>query len=228
MFVASGAPTDKMVFCRQGQLTTDSEPAVNQKVASDVLRLTYMGQIAQHKGLHVLVDALNEIPDAPVSLEIYGDTAVNPDYVRSLMEISRNDKRIRFAGTFSRNELTGIMNRTDAVVVPSLWYENSPNVIFEAFAHQVPVVATDLGGMAELVQSGKNGLLFPVGDSAALAQAIQTLVDAPGLLAEMAKHVPTVRSVKQEIDELEALFLDLVARRQSATNRPVEREGLAP
>jgi glycosyltransferase involved in cell wall biosynthesis len=67
-----------------------------------------------------------------------------------------------------RLDYTSVFTLVSQVVVPSIWYENSPNVILEAFAHRTPVVASDLGGMAELVEDGVNGLRFTPGDASSL------------------------------------------------------------
>jgi glycosyltransferase involved in cell wall biosynthesis len=213
--VQAGIPAGRVVYSPQGNHATSSAAIPRIARGSEALQLTYMGQIAEHKGVHVLIDAMRILPDARVRVQIYGDLSSNPDYVRLLRSSSNSDPRIHWMGTFERTELAGIMAQTDAVVVPSLWYENSPNVIFEAFAHGTPVIATDLGGMAELVQSGVNGLLFPVGDSAALATAIRRIADDRQLLAQYAQHIPPVRTIAQETDELEHLFLGLIAHHRA-------------
>lgn len=85
-------------------------------------------------------------------------------------------------GAYNRAQLTTILRNLDVVVVPSLWYENSPNVILEAFAHNTPVIASDFGGMAELVAHEANGLHFIKGDAGDLARHLRRLVEEPGLL----------------------------------------------
>jgi glycosyltransferase involved in cell wall biosynthesis len=88
-------------------------------------------------------------------------------------------------------------------VVPSIWYENSPYSILEAFAHGLPVIATDLGGMAELVRHEESGLLFRRGDAASLAQQLARLLREPSLLGLLRSGVPPVKASSEEIDEIE-------------------------
>ena len=91
-------------------------------------------------------------------------------------------------------------------MVPSLWYENNPLVIQEAFAAGRPVIASNLGGMAEFVTHDVNGLLVAPGEPAALASAMSALAADPGRLRRLSASVPPVRSVAQEVDTLSALY----------------------
>jgi glycosyltransferase involved in cell wall biosynthesis len=107
------------------------------------------------------------------------------------------------------------------LVVPSLWYENSPNVILEAFAHGTPVIASNHGGLSELVQDGRNGLLFPPGDAASLGRQLQQLLDEPDLLPRLRLGIPPVRSMAEELDALEELYRSVLSRRQGRDGLPV-------
>ena len=77
--------------------------------------------------------------------------------------------------------MPGFLARLDALVLPSVWLENSPLAIEEAFAGGVPVIASDLGGMAESVRHEVDGLRFPAGDADALSRCLRRLIDEPGL-----------------------------------------------
>jgi len=98
----------------------------------------------------------------------------------------------------------------DIVVMPSLWYENSPNIILECFAHRTPVIASNLGGMAELVQHDENGLLFSPGNTQDLANQIQRLLDEPDVVRRLQAGIPPVKGLSQEIDELESIYADII------------------
>jgi glycosyltransferase involved in cell wall biosynthesis len=92
------------------------------------------------------------------------------------------------------------------LLIPSIWYENSPNVILEAFAHGTPVIASNLGGMAELVRHNVDGLTFNAGDAQDLAHQITRVIDQPSLLQQFCANIPPVKTVAQEIDGLEAIY----------------------
>src|SRR6185436_12596375 len=88
---------------------------------------------------------------------------------------------VTFFGRYEHSELPRLMAAVDWVVVPSIWWENSPLVIQEAFHHGRPVICSGIGGMAEKVTDGVNGLHFRRGDPASLAATIRRAATSPGL-----------------------------------------------
>ena len=88
-------------------------------------------------------------------------------------------------GMYEPGEITRRMKSVDAVVMASRWYENSPMVIQEAFGYGVPVVAPDLGGMAEKISHKKTGLLYEAGNAEALVHSLSLVIEYPKLLKEM-------------------------------------------
>jgi glycosyltransferase involved in cell wall biosynthesis len=86
-------------------------------------------------------------------------------------------------------------------------------VIQEAFAAKIPVIATNLGGMAEAVTHEVNGLLFERGDVDDLARQLRRVADEPGLLPKLRSGIPPVKTIEQEVTELETMYRDLVARK---------------
>jgi glycosyltransferase involved in cell wall biosynthesis len=110
-----------------------------------------------------------------------------------LQQAIGGDSRISVAGPFAHADAPRVYASFDTLVVPSIWYENSPNVILEAFACGVPVLAADLGGMAELVDHERNGYLFAANDEAALAGALRRAIEQPQALSAWRVAVPPVR-----------------------------------
>ena len=108
-----------------------------------------------------------------------------------------------------------MLSALDVVVVPSLCYENSPLVIHEAFAAGIPVIATDLGGMRELVQHEVNGLLFERANVQNLAHQLQRITQEAHLLTELRRGIPQVKSVDHEADELVSVYETIATRRQA-------------
>lgn len=208
VYVEWGAAPEKMVYARQGSRFAAPDPARSVKTTSSLLRLGYIGQVAPHKGVHVILEALRRIPTAQVQLAIYGDMTQFPDYVAKLRGMAAADPRCVFKGPFTADHLGDVMREIDVLVVPSLWYENSPNVIIEACGHGSPTIVSDLGGMAELVEEERSGLRFPMGDADALAAAITRIADEPGLLATLRESALAQRfpTLSEEIDALEAVY----------------------
>ncbi len=203
---AAGIAADKLVYSRQGRDFAKLDPAALTKTPANHLRIGYIGQIAEIKGVHVLLEAVQKIAQDNLQVVVYGNLTPFPRYTARLQASERQDKRIRLAGMYERHEVSRVFREIDVLVVPSLWYENSPNVILEAFAHRTPVLVSNLGGMAELVEDGKNGLLFAVGNANDLARQIHRLLNEPGLLAALQNGIQPVKTTAQEMDELEALY----------------------
>jgi len=205
VYLRAGAPADRLIHSRQGlALPADVIP----KSPSDALRIGYTGQLAEHKGVHLLIEAFKclNLRTRSATLTIYGDPTHFPKYARRLQKLANGHPGIRFAGTYLHDNLGRVMSELDVLVVPSVWYENSPNTILEAFAYQTPVVASDLGGMSELVEHGESGLLFAPNDVMALRRELQRLVDEPDLVRRLSSSVPRVRTLEEEVDELERLY----------------------
>ena len=97
------------------------------------------------------------------------------------------------------------------MVVPSLWYD-FPLVIREAFASDTPVIATDLGGMAEAVEQEVNGLLFERDNVEDLARQLQRIIDEPKLLEHLRVGLPPVKSIAEEVGELQTIYDSLMAK----------------
>jgi glycosyltransferase involved in cell wall biosynthesis len=129
------------------------------------------GRVSQEKGLDVLLAAAAMVPSIPIRIAGAGP----------LLEAMqrRAPANVTFVGHLSGQELTQEMLSWRAAAVPSLWYENSPYAILEAFAAGLPVVGSDAGGITELVKG--RGVLFPLGNASALANALQKLWENPEL-----------------------------------------------
>ena len=122
------------------------------KTRADKLRFGYIGQLQWSKGVHVLIEAFKRAKlGEQASLHIWGDPTRNTGYVQTLSSLIEGSPQIALRGRFEQDQLARVLGDIDVMVVPSLWYENAPLVIREAFAANIPVIATNLGGMAEVV-----------------------------------------------------------------------------
>lgn len=197
MYTEAGMQARRMEFLRQGHTFGRMRAVDLAKSPSTSLRIGYLGQLAPLKGVHVLVDAVRLLASEPIELYIYGDDTANPQYSEMLRQKAHGDARIHFMGVYERPQLTTVLRALDIIVVPSLWYENSPNVILEALAHATPVLVSDFGGMAELVSGESNGLRFTVGNVSDLARQLQRVLESPALLQRLTQgaaetHLPTL------------------------------------
>ena len=115
---------------------------------------------------------------------------------------------VGFMGTHAFADSARVCAGFDVLIVPSLWYD-FPLVIQDALAAGSPVVATNLGGMAEAVRDGVNGFLFEPGDATMLAAHLARLVREPAIVDELRKGIPPVKTVQANADELDAIYASL-------------------
>jgi len=171
------------------------------------LRVGFAGTITNHKGVAVLIDGFRRTrPASGATLTIAGRLSNYPDYTRGLLEAIGGDQRISLKGHVDNEEMPKFFEGLDVLVVPSLWYENAPLVISSALAAGLPVVASDLGGMSELVLPGHNGLLFARGDPPSLATQLNRLIEDRALLAGLSERATEPRSLADNVDELLELY----------------------
>lgn len=130
----------------------------------------YIGRLTAIKGIRTLVEACRRNPDIQLLLAGRIEDSLANEIPVSL------PPNARYVGLKHGAELRQLLDGAQFVVLPSLWYENQPFSILEAFARGKPVIASDLGGMTELIENEKRGLLVPPGDPVALAEAMRQLV----------------------------------------------------
>jgi glycosyltransferase involved in cell wall biosynthesis len=179
------------------------------------LRIGFVGTLVWHKGVHVLLDAVRRLPPDAYELLVYGDTEVFPDYGREL-RLAAAGLPVHFKGGFDRPATAGIYGQFDVLVVPSLWLENSPLVIHEAFQAGVPVVAARMGGIADLVQDGVNGLLYDAASSDSLTGALAAVVANPACLDDWVRRLPPVKSIAADAREWEETYAWAIDARREA------------
>jgi glycosyltransferase involved in cell wall biosynthesis len=185
------------------------------------LRLGFIGTLYEHKGVHVLIEAVRSLHSTiKVELQIYGKEDEFPDYVARLKQLAGSDERIRFCGTFPNRDIGSVFSSLDALVVPSLWYENTPLVIYSAQAAGCPVIVSDLAGMTEPIGHEDNGLAFQPGNAAALAQTILRLYQDRGLLESLSKHARPPRSTEEYARQIESVYGEILADKAKRTGIP--------
>jgi len=212
MYIQAGVDPERIDFSRQGRGFHHLSARELRKHSSDKLRLAYIGQIVEHKGIHVLIKALSIIKSNDIKLNVYGDLNTSEKYAKELIKKAAVDLRIEFCGRFQPDDLPMIHESIDVLIIPSVWYENSPNVILEAFALKTPVIASNLGGMAELIDDGQNGFVFEVGDAEHLAEKIKELINHPERLASLQEGILPLRSQRAEIDDLETIYRNVCVK----------------
>jgi len=174
------------------------------------LRVGFVGTLFEHKGPQVLVKAIKSLPlDLPIELKIHGKTEEFPTFMTQLRQLIADDPRITVCGAFKNTQIGEILAGLDVLVCPSIWYENTPLVIYEAMAGGVPVIATNLGGMAESVDANVNGFLFEAGNHVELAGHLQRLAGDRAMLGRLASKTKPPLSVPEHVSTLEDVYASL-------------------
>jgi glycosyltransferase involved in cell wall biosynthesis len=219
IFVDSGVVEPaRIVVSENGQDVAAFRGAPRARASAESLRVGFMGALVPDKGVHVLVEAMNRLEsEAGIVASIHGAFDSDPAYAKRLVDAVRNP-RLSFAGGYEPWAAPEVLASLDVLVVPSLWWENSPLTIQEAFLAGVPPVVAAIGGMAEKVEDGVNGIHVPPGDPAALADAILRLHRDRALLARLAASRPAVKDIQEDARQLETRYRALV-QRHAATLR---------
>ena len=169
------------------------------------LRVGFLGTVTPLKAPHVLLDAWArlepELRDR-AELVVYGPLRHEPDYVRSLARRAR-EVGATLAGHVPRAEVPAVLAGLDLLVVPSVWYENSPMAILEAQSCGTPLIVSDLGGMAELVRGDPAGWTFQPGDAADLARVLGERLADPEALRSAAERVVELPTLAAHVERLE-------------------------
>ena len=185
----------------------------------------YIGTHIPAKGIHDLILAFGEV-SGEAALRIWGrprgqDTEALEALSRGLPE--GKAERVEWLPEYrNRDVVEDVFNRVDAIVVPSIWAENSPLVIHEAQQARVPVIAADVGGMAEYVHHEVNGLQFEHRSHRSLAGQMQRLIDDPGLARRLGRRGYAfsedgdVPAIADHVAEVERLYERILKRRDSA------------
>jgi glycosyltransferase involved in cell wall biosynthesis len=167
------------------------------------LRLGYLGGLSIQKGVHVLLQAFRELPPT-AELWVAGDPTFDPAYTQRLQALAT--PQVRFLGRLDRPAIWQMLANIDLLVVPGLWYETFAFVISEAFAAGVPVIASDLGVMADRVRHDVDGMLVPPGDVAALRAALQRFLTEPDLRRRLQNNIQPVQTMASHAADLLAYY----------------------
>jgi len=204
--------------------------AGGQRASSGPFTFGYIGTHIPAKGIHLLLEAFAKVP-APVRLRIWGRSRSpeTPSLKQAALRLPGEvQARIEWLPEYANeNIVPEVFNRVDAIVVPSVWVENSPLVIHEAMQARVPVLAADTGGMAELIRDGVNGTLFKFRDADSLAEKMRWLAEhadtarclaVRGYMDSANGDVPDLNS---HIRSVVSLYQEVAARKKAAAVMPL-------
>ncbi len=217
-----GIPSEKIVYLDYGFHRERLEG--RQRKSEDDFVFGYIGTHKQAKGIQLLINAFAQL-EGKSRLIIWGGSLA--PFTQSLKAMiaqmpQKVQASIEWRGDYSNEKIVSdVFDHIDAIVVPSIWGENSPLVIHEAIAVQAPVITADYGGMKEYIQHEVNGLLFPHRDEKGLTEQMARFVADPhlavklgqgGYLQSSDKKIP---SIQEHVLKMQEHYSDVLDRRKS-------------
>jgi glycosyltransferase involved in cell wall biosynthesis len=166
-------------------------------------KFAYFGQINPFKGVDVVIDAFGKLSKEQrkqVTLDIYGSglqwqEASYQDKINKML--AENKNMIRYHGSYESEELGRLMESVDWVVMGSIWWENSPLVIQEAYKFGKPVICPNIGGMAEKVKNGVSGIHYRARDSISLTTVIEKIIEGKIDYEKLYDQLPSIMTEEQ-------------------------------
>lgn len=202
---SAGVPPSRIVV-KSNFIDLTSLPAA--KSPTDESYAVFAGRLSDEKGLQTLLSAWREVPD--LRLKIIGDGPLRSALQR---EAEAHRSSIEFLGALPRPQALAIVRGALCQVVPSQWFEGMPMVVLEAWALGVPVIASRVGGLAEMLGNDERGLGFRPGDAVGLAAAIAQLRADPQLVQRLVERAQAALAAHQpaaSLAQLEEIYRSVI------------------
>jgi glycosyltransferase involved in cell wall biosynthesis len=210
----NGVSPDRIVESAHG--IAFERAASSRRGTEGPLRIAHLGRIDPVKGTRVLVEAMRAAADAPIELDVFGLVQHDGDRrtLEQLEALAQADPRIRFHPALAPASVVSHLAQYDMLAVPSQWLETGPLVVLEAFAAGIPVLGSDLGGIADKVHHGVDGLLVtPHDDVAAWAAALRSCAADRARVARFRDNVQPPRSMDDVAEQMQRLYAVLASGR---------------
>jgi glycosyltransferase involved in cell wall biosynthesis len=215
-FKAWGLPDNKITFIDNGRTgANDPLPDEPRQTRNHHNRFGFTGQLIEAKGGLVVLEAVDILRRRGFEnfyVYIYGaNLAMAPEAFRKRIENPDDElhENLTFKGSYSGSQIGQVMKTLDWVLVPSIWWENAPMVIQEAFMHRKPVICSNIGGMAEKVRHMVDGLQFNVRDPYALADTMQLAVEDEQIYPKLIAGIKPVFSARESARQHKKLYANL-------------------
>jgi glycosyltransferase involved in cell wall biosynthesis len=189
-YINHGIPEDVITVIPRGLKAENVTKEINPLDYGKEIRLVYVGRLTETKGAHIAIEALSKFGQynrvERIALDLYGTGEAS--YTEKLKKMSLAlglEQNVTYLGHVPRRELLKSFQRYHILLCPSIWVEPFGNVVMEAMAQGLCVIASNHGGPAELIDHGQDGLLVPAEDPDSLAGAIIKLIDNPDYAEDM-------------------------------------------
>lgn len=183
---------------------SDKKASASKRSSTSEPYALYFGRLSVEKGIGTLVQAAKELPGIKF---VFAGTG-------PLEDLCKNIPNIEYAGFKSGKELSDLIENAEFSICPSECHENCPMTVAESVSLGTPVIGSDLGGIPELIKSGKTGIVFEAGNKEALKAAIQKLYSDKELSSEMAQNCrgESFNDIEKYTERLSEIYSDLISK----------------
>jgi len=208
LLIANGLDSEKVILCRQGASAVLANREHDAPIGEDEdrpLRAVIVARLDAMKGIHLPLAALEGRPDLRISLDIYGSVQAEDEYVAAVRRQVGTDARVRLLPPVPPQNVVKVISAYDLMLVPSQVLETGPLVVLEAKAAGVPVIGTDLGGIAELVHDDIDGQLVELGSAAAWERVLERVISDRSIVNRWRTAIlppPTMGGVAEEMNAI--------------------------
>jgi glycosyltransferase involved in cell wall biosynthesis len=186
-YIKAGVPASKLHVIRYG-IDSDTFARGSRIPGYGRVRFSFIGYFGKHKGVSTILTALSLMKQPhSIRLNLVGEGEESEAYKKQLCDRPYAEF-IKFWGKVDNNHIRDVYRETDILILPSIWPENHPVSITEAMSSGIPVIASRIGGIPELVEDGITGFLFEPGDPADLAAKMDRFVAEPALLDTLGRN----------------------------------------
>lgn len=206
MLLLNKIDSHKIFFAATASISQPQKPIFKHYGEQDVLKLVFIGRCTFVKGIHILIAAVQKLPsNIRIEVQFWGPYW-DDDFGKQMTAQIENDRRFCKPELVPNHLIKEKLSEIDMVVVPSIWLETGPLSLFDALSAGVPVIGSRLGGIAEWIQDGKNGLLFEPESSDSLAQVLEKVALDKTIINDLKKGLGYIRTMQDLGNDLEKVY----------------------
>lgn len=185
------------------------EPKNKRKKSSNTLRIGYIGAISAHKGIHILLKAFEQLAHFDIELHLFG--SANAYWRKKVKEQEQKYDNLYWYGAYKSNELSGLLESIDLVLIPSILPETGPLVVQEALRNSIPVIGARIGGIPEYINK-EYGSLFIPGSAESLVTELRNVIKDPAIIEKWKANIPAFPSIDDFAKQIYELYKETIQR----------------
>lgn len=212
-FIDHGVPPEKVVYEKYGFNKGIIQKRRKHYDKDSHVNFGFTGRVIPVKGVDMLIKTYARMARKNTNLLIYGGAGSSEAFLKKY-----GVRSVEFRGSYDNKKMNSIYEKIDVLVVPSIWYEVAPLVIQEAFVAGIPVITTDIGGMAELVEHGVDGYKFPLNDWKSLECLMAAIADNPSILNHLSPGDEKVVPIQEHAQFVLSVYKGLADRMTSSSD----------